>query len=97
MSTKKIFANRVPGRYGPFLAEDGSRYSYVTTSHKDIKAGDIVYIASKLPVPSHSMYPWKYEIYPIIIRMEKYIISGKEYYWPKTWFGNSKYIVEKIK
>lgn len=96
MSTKKIFANRVPGRYGPFVAEDGSRYQYCMNC-RDIKVGDVVYIAKKLPVPSHSMYPWKYEIYPITIRMEKHIISGKEYYWPKTWFGNSKYIVEKIK
>jgi hypothetical protein len=96
MSTKKIFANRVPRRHGPFVAEDGSRYAYVTTSHKDIKVGDVVYIASKLPVPSHSMYPWKYEIYPIVITMRKYIVSGKEYYWPQTYFGNSRHLVEKI-
>lgn len=95
MSTKKLFANRVPKRYGTFIAEDGSRYAYINSS-QGIKTGDNFYLAKKLPVPDHSMYPWKYEIYPIVIETERYTISGKYYYWPKTWFGNGKYIVEKI-
>lgn len=96
MSTKKLFANRVAKRYGTFIAEDGSRYAYINSS-QGIKAGDNFYLAKQLPVPDHSMYPWKYEIYPIVIETERYTINGKYYYWPKTWFGNSRYLVEKIK
>ena len=56
MSTKKLFANRVAKYHGTFVAEDGSRYAYVNSSH-GIKTGDNFYLAKRLPVPNHSMYP----------------------------------------
>lgn len=61
---------------------------------KQIKVGDIVWVAKRLNRPTQD---WCYELYPVVIQPNAYMVSQGFKNYPQTWFGNGRDIVWEVK
>lgn len=93
---KPTSVHRYPKHSAGLITQCGRKFTWNHNKphwFKEIKVGDKVWIAARLPVRTED---WCYELYEVTIQADTYMAAQGHRNYPQTRFGNGRDIVWEI-
>jgi hypothetical protein len=93
---KPTSVHRYPKHAEGLITQCGRRFTWGNRKPhwvKEIKVGDRVWVARRLPVRTED---WCYELYQVTIRENEYLAKNGRPDYPRTHFGNGRDIIFEI-